>query len=339
MNLPVAVDALGGDKAPDEILRGTLDAVAAGVPCVLVGPENLASLTSVDISSLDVIPASEVIAMDEDPAGGVRRKKDSTLVRAAEAVRDGKASAMISAGNTGATMASALLRMGRVKGVNRPAIATPIPVPGHTPTVLLDAGANAEVQADWLVQFAVMGSIYAERRFDIARPRVGLLSIGEEPGKGDTLRKEAYELLAVAPGINFIGNVEGRDIMTPDVDVVVTDGFTGNVVLKTLEGSLKTVVKALFSAFGSSPDLKVHADALLPALLPLYESLDPDTYGGAILLGVDGVCIISHGSSSARAMLNGIKVAKEMVDSGMVEAIRTAIGLISQASDAAGDGR
>jgi glycerol-3-phosphate acyltransferase PlsX len=339
VNLPVAVDALGGDKAPDEILKGTLDAVAAGIPCVLVGPENLASLTSIDVSSLDVIPASEVIAMDEDPAGGVRRKKDSTLVRAAEAVRDGKASAMISAGNTGATMASALLRMGRVKGVNRPAIATPIPVPGHTPTVLLDAGANAEVQADWLVQFAVMGSIYAERRFGIAKPRVGLLSIGEEPGKGDTLRKEAYELLAAAPGINFIGNVEGRDIMTPDVDVVVTDGFTGNVVLKTLEGSLKTVVKALFSAFGSSPDLKVHADALLPALLPLYESLDPDTYGGAILLGVDGVCIISHGSSSARAMLNGIKVAKEMVDSGMVEAIRTAIGLISQASDAAGDGR
>ena len=339
MNLPVAVDALGGDKAPDEILKGTLDAVAAGIPCVLVGPENLASLTSIDISSLDVIPASEVIAMDEDPAGGVRRKKDSTLVRAAEAVRDGKASAMISAGNTGATMASALLRMGRVKGVNRPAIATPIPVPGHTPTVLLDAGANAEVQADWLVQFAVMGSIYAERRFGIAKPRVGLLSIGEEPGKGDTLRKEAYELLAAAPGINFIGNVEGRDIMTPDVDVVVTDGFTGNVVLKTLEGSRKTVVKALVAAFGSSPDLKVHADALLPALLPLYESLDPDTYGGAILLGVDGVCIISHGSSSARAMLNGIKVAKEMVDSGMVEAIRTAIGLISQASDAAGDGR
>jgi glycerol-3-phosphate acyltransferase PlsX len=339
VNLPVAVDALGGDKAPDEILKGTLDAVAAGIPCVLVGPDNLADLTSIDISSLKVIPASEVIAMDEDPAGGVRRKKDSTLVRAAEAVRDGKASAMISAGNTGATMASALLRMGRVKGVNRPAIATPIPVPGHTPTVLLDAGANAEVQADWLVQFAVMGSIYAERRFGIANPRVGLLSIGEEPGKGDSLRKEAYELLAVAPGINFIGNVEGRDIMTPDVDVVVTDGFTGNVVLKTLEGSLKTVVKALFSAFGSSPDLKVHADALLPALLPLYESLDPDTYGGAILLGVDGVCIISHGSSSARAMLNGIKVAMEMVDSGMVEAIRAAIGLISQESDASGDGR
>lgn len=328
MNLPVAVDALGGDKAPDEILQGVLDAVAAGIPCAIVGPENLQSLTKIDVSGLTLIPASEVIAMDEDPAGGVRRKKDSTLVRAAEAVRDGKASAMISAGNTGATMASALLRMGRVKGVNRPAIATPIPVPGHTPTVLLDAGANAEVQADWLVQFGVMGSIYAQRRFGIESPRVGLLSIGEEPGKGDSLRKEAYELLASAKGINFVGNVEGRDIMTPDVDVVVTDGFTGNVVLKTLEGSLKTVVKALFSAFGA-PELKVHADALLPALLPLYESLDPDTYGGAILLGVDGVCIISHGSSSARAMLNGIKVAKEMVDSNMVDEIRTAIGLIS----------
>jgi glycerol-3-phosphate acyltransferase PlsX len=221
-------------------------------------------------------------------------------------------------------MASALLRMGRIAGVARPAIATPVPVPGGTPTVLLDAGANAEVQPEWLVQFAVMGSVYAQRRFGIANPRVGLLSIGEEPGKGDTLRKEAYELLRVAPGINFIGNVEGRDLMTDDVDVVVTDGFTGNVVLKTLEGSLKTVVKALFNAFGQ-PEYADAANALMPALLPLYESLDPDTYGGAILLGVDGVCIISHGSSSARAMLNGIKCAQEMVESDMVGAIRQAI--------------
>lgn len=330
--LPIAVDAMGGDRAPGEILAGALQAAEAGIPVVLVGPEGLEGT-----GGLPLIVASEVIEMDDDPASSVRKKRDSTLVRAAEAVRDGKASAMISAGNTGATMASALLRMGRIKGVHRPAIATPVPVPGSTPTVLLDAGANAEVQADWLVQFAVMGSVYARQRYGIAQPKVGLLSIGEEPGKGDTLRKDAYELLAAAPGINFIGNVEGRDIMTDAVDVVVTDGFTGNVVLKTLEGSLKTVVKALFSAFGSSPDLKVHADALLPALLPLYESLDPDTYGGAILLGVDGVCIISHGSSSARAMLNGIKVAKEMVDSGMVEAIRSAIGLISDTS--VNDGR
>jgi glycerol-3-phosphate acyltransferase PlsX len=317
--LPVAVDAMGGDKAPGEILAGALQAVADGIPVVLVGPEGLEGT-----GDLPVIRASEVIGMDEDPAKSVRQKRDSTLVRAAEAVRDGTASAMISAGNTGATMASALLRMGRISGVARPAIATPVPVPGGTPTVLLDAGANAEVQAEWLVQFAVMGSVYSRKRFGVRNPRVGLLSIGEEPGKGDSLRKEAWELLSAAPGINFIGNVEGRDLMTGDVDVVVTDGFTGNVVLKTLEGSLKTVVKALFSAFGQ-PEYADAANALMPALLPLYETLDPDTYGGAILLGVDGVCIISHGSSSARAMLNGIRCAREMVETDMVGAIRAAV--------------
>jgi glycerol-3-phosphate acyltransferase PlsX len=317
--LPVAVDAMGGDKAPGEILAGALQAVADGIPVVLVGPEGLEGT-----GDLPVIRASEVIGMDEDPAKSVRQKRDSTLVRAAEAVRDGTASAMISAGNTGATMASALLRMGRISGVARPAIATPVPVPGGTPTVLLDAGANAEVQAEWLVQFAVMGSVYSRKRFGVRNPRVGLLSIGEEPGKGDSLRKEAWELLSAARGINFIGNVEGRDLMTGDVDVVVTDGFTGNVVLKTLEGSLKTVVKALFSAFGQ-PEYADAANALMPALLPLYETLDPDTYGGAILLGVDGVCIISHGSSSARAMLNGIRCAREMVETDMVGAIRAAV--------------
>ncbi|CAB4894592.1 unannotated protein [freshwater metagenome] len=318
--LPIAVDAMGGDHAPGEILAGALQAAALGYPVVLVGPADLEGR-----GDLDLIVASEVIEMHDDPAQGVRRKKDSTLVRAAEAVRDGKASAMISAGNTGATMASALLRMGRIKGVNRPAIATPIPVPGSIPTVLLDAGANSEVQPDWLVQFAQMGSVYSRHRFGVANPKVGLLSIGEEPGKGDTLRKEAFGLLSVAPGINFIGNVEGRDIMTDAVDVVVTDGFTGNVVLKTLEGALRTVVKALFAAFASDESYKPHADALLPALLPLYASLDPETYGGAILLGVDGVCIISHGSTSAKAMVNAIKVAHEMVNAGMVDEIRAAI--------------
>ncbi len=317
--LPVAVDAMGGDRAPSEILAGAAQAAAEGIPVVLVGPEGLEGT-----GGLPMLHASEVIAMDEDPAKSVRNKRDSTLVRAAEAVRDGKASAMISAGNTGATMASALLRMGRITGVARPAIATPVPVPGGSPTVLLDAGANAEVQADWLVQFALMGRVYSERRFGVVNPRIGLLSIGEEPGKGDSLRKEAWELLSDAEGLNFIGNVEGRDLMTGEVDVVVTDGFTGNVVLKTLEGSLKAVVKALFSAFGQ-PEYADAANALMPALLPLYETLDPDTYGGAILLGVDGVCIISHGSSSARAMLNGIKVAREMVDTDMVGAIREAI--------------
>ncbi|MDA3014424.1 MAG: phosphate acyltransferase PlsX [Actinomycetota bacterium] len=321
--LPVAVDAMGGDHAPDAIVAGALLAADSGIPVVLVGPADLGS--RVDVGGLPLIEASEVIEMDDDPAQGVRRKKDSSLVRAAEAVRDGVASAMVSAGNTGATMASALLRMGRIRGVGRPAIATIIPVPGSRPTVLLDAGANSEVQAEWLVQFAQMGSIFFQHRFDEPSPRVGLLSIGEEPGKGDSLRKEAYGLLDAAPGIDFIGNVEGRDVMADTCDVVVTDGFTGNVVLKTLEGAMRSVVGALGAAFASDPGNAAHAEALLPSLLPLYTSLDPETYGGAMLLGTDGVCIISHGSSTSRAMANAIGVARDMVEADVVGSIASMI--------------
>lgn len=317
--LPIAVDAMGGDKAPGEILAGAHAAAAQGISVVLVGPEGLEGC-----GDLPLIHASEVIAMDDDAAQGVRRKKDSTLVRAAEAVRDGKAGAMVSAGNTGATMASALLRMGRIRNINRPAIATVIPVPGDHPNILLDSGANAEVQVEWLGQFARMGSIYARQRFGVQAPKVGLLSIGEEPGKGDTLRKEAFELLSNTPGINFVGNVEGRDLMLKTADVIVTDGFTGNVALKTLEGGLKTLFNALLAAFGSEPHYKEHADALLPALLPLHAQMSPDTYGGAVLLGVDGICIISHGSSGEKAMLNAIKLADEMARSGLVAEITAA---------------
>ena len=323
--LPVAVDAMGGDDAPGPILAGAHRAAASGIPVVLVGPAGLDGRTDADGTVLDLIEASEVIGMHDDPAQGVRRKKDSTLVRAAEAVRDGRASAMISGGNTGATMAAALLRMGRISGVKRPAIATPIPVPGATPTVLLDAGANSEVQAEWLVQFGLMGSVYAKHRFGIESPRVGLLSIGEEPGKGDTLRKEAYELFGAASDLNFVGNVEGRDVMSAELDVCVTDGFTGNVVLKTLEGGMKVVIKALLDAFAAEEHYQPHADALMPALVPLYETLSPDTYGGAVLLGVVVVCIIAHGSSSATAIANGIGVARDMVEHDMVGAIRSAI--------------
>jgi glycerol-3-phosphate acyltransferase PlsX len=209
--------------------------------------------------------------------------------------------------------------------VSRPAIATPIPVPGETPTVLLDAGANAECQPEWLVQFAQMGSVFARHRFGIDDPKVGLLSIGEESSKGNTLVKETHERLVSASGVRFVGNVEGRDIMTGDVDVVVTDGFTGNVVLKTLEGGVKAIVKALLGAFAAKPEYKAPADALLPALVPLYDTLDPDTYGGAMLLGVDGVCIISHGSSGARAVVNAIRVGREMVDADLVGRLRAAV--------------
>jgi len=319
--LPIAVDAMGGDNAPGEIVAGARQAAEElGVPVVLVGrPEAIG-----DPGPLEVIPASEVIEMGDDPAQGVRRKKDSSLVRAAEAVRDGRAAAMVSAGNTGATMASALLRMGRLKGVQRPAIATPIPVPGSTPTVLIDAGANAECTPDYLVQFAQMGSAFAAQRYGLASPRVGLLSIGEEETKGTALVKETYALLGRA-GLNFVGNVEGRDLMSETVDVVVTDGFTGNVALKTLEGGLKFLVNAVLGALSSSEEAKSVSHVLLDALAPVATELDPDTTGGAMLLGVDGVCIISHGSSSARAIVNAVRVAAEMVDAGLVARLREAI--------------
>jgi glycerol-3-phosphate acyltransferase PlsX len=328
--LPVAVDAMGGDKAPGEIVAGAVRARdELGVDVVLVGrPDELG-----DAGGLDVIEASEVIAMDADPARSVRTMKDSSLVRAAEAVRDGKASAMVSAGNTGATMASALLRMGRIKGVARPAIATPIPCPGApTPTVLLDAGANAECQPEWLVQFAQMGATYARRRYGIDAPRVGLLSIGEESSKGTPLVKDTHALLADGAwigdtGATFVGNVEGRDIMSPEVDVVVTDGFTGNVVLKTLEGGMRTLVNAILGAFGTDEATQAAADTLMPALLPLYATLDPDNTGGAMLLGVDGVCIISHGSSSADAVVNAVQVAAELAANDLVGALRAAISV------------
>jgi phosphate acyltransferase len=310
--LPVAVDAMGGDRAPAEIVAGARRvAEEKGIAVVLVGlPDALG-----DVGALPVIPASEVIGMEDDPAQGVRRKKDSSLVRVAEAVRDGRAMAMVSAGNTGATMASALLRMGRLSGVIRPAIATPIPdLTRPWPTVLLDAGANAECSAPMLVQFAQMGAAYARMRYGVDRPRVALLSIGEEKSKGTPLVKETYGLLSEqsgGTGFDFVGNVEGRNFFDDLADVVVTDGFTGNVVLKTLEGSMRFLVGAFLGILGK-PEVKEAADTLMPHLLPLAASLDPDRIGGAMLLGVDGVCVISHGSSSAEAMVNAITVAHDL---------------------------
>jgi len=321
--LPIAVDAMGGDHAPGAIVDGARQAAdQLGVPVLLVGrPADLAGLRG----DLEMLPASEVIGMG-DPGASVRTRKDSSLVRAAEAVRDGKASAMVSAGNTGATMASALLRMGRIKGVARPAIATPIPVPGSTPTVLLDAGANAECQAPWLVQFAQMGAVFARERYGIAEPRVGLLSIGEESSKGNPLVKDTHTLLSdpgalQRAGARFVGNVEGRDIMTDEVDVIVTDGFTGNVALKTLEGGMRTLVRSVLDALGATSV----AEEAVASLMPLYATLDPDQTGGAMLLGVDGVCIISHGSSSATAIVNAVRVAKEMIEAEVVARLRSAV--------------
>jgi glycerol-3-phosphate acyltransferase PlsX len=321
--LPVVVDAVGGDHAPGEIVAGARRAVdELGVPVVLVGPPDQVG----DTLGLELWPCTEVVAMDEEPGRAVRTKKDSSLVRAAEAVRDGRASAMVSAGNTGATMASALLRMGRVRGVIRPAIATPMPRPGRTPTLLLDAGANAECTAAMLVQFAQMGVAGATARYGVAAPSVALLSIGEEPAKGTPLVKETHQALATTPGLRFVGNVEGRDLLDGPADVVVTDGFTGNVVLKALEGAVRFMVGAVMAALDADDAARAAAPAIVPHLAPLAHELDPDNTGGAVLLGVDGVCVISHGSSSAQAIVSAIRVAHEAATGGLVDRIRALVG-------------
>ena len=326
--LPVAVDAMGGDKAPGEIVDGACQAARQlGIPVLLVGDGDYLARYA-DEPGVTVQAASEFVGMDEDPGRAVRVKRDSSLVRCAEAVREGRACAMVSAGNTGAAMASALLRMGRLSGVARPAIATVIPVPGSTPTVLLDSGANVDCTPQMLVQFAQMGQVLAAERFGIVEPRVGLLSIGEEPTKGNALVKEVHALLAegaAGPQVRFIGNVEGRDVMTDHVDVVVTDGFTGNVVLKTLEGAVKAVVGGVLAALTVDDAVKQAAKTVLPALSPLAHDLDPDTYGGAVLLGVNGVCVISHGSSGARAVVNAISVAHHASEEHLVRRVEEVI--------------
>jgi len=322
LTLPIALDAMGGDFAPGEIIAGARRAVdELGLKVILVGVPELMG----DSQGLEVVACTEVIAMDDDPAASVRKKKDSSLVRAAELVRDGKASAMVSAGNTGAAMASALLRMGRLPGVLRPCIATPIPNPGRTPMVLVDAGANAECSPEMLVQFAQMASTFVEAHFHVADPTVGLLSIGEESSKGTPLVKETNQLLAAMATLNFTGNVEGRDLIPSPVDVIVTDGFTGNVALKALEGSLRFLFDAMLGVFGTDEATKAAADVLLPHLLPLAAQFEPENTGGAMLLGTDGVCVISHGSSGAVAMVNAVKVAHECATRGLADAVALAV--------------
>jgi glycerol-3-phosphate acyltransferase PlsX len=328
----IVVDVMGADTPPATIVAGASQAATElGLDVLLVGDPAAVG----DTDGLAVMEATEVVSMDDDPAQAVRRKKGASVVKAAEAVRDGKAAAMVSAGNTGATMASALLRMGRIKGVQRPAIATPLPIPGSSPTLLLDCGANAECTPAWLAQFAQMGAVFAAERFSIAEPKVALLSIGEEETKGTPLVKEAHALLEAGDRLasagldgkpaTFIGNVEGHDILTDRLDVVVTDGFTGNVVLKTMEGCLRFLVQHFTSAMTSTPEAAAALPSLLPALMPLREQLDPESYGGAMLLGVEGVCIISHGSSSQKAIFNAVRVAGEMVEARLVDRLEAAI--------------
>ena len=302
----IAVDALGGDRAPEEVVAGAAEAAAAGIDVVLVGPAGL------DTHGLELVGSTQALGMDEKPAEAVRAKPDSSLVVANRLVADGRADAVLSAGNTGAMLAAGLLELRRLPGVMRPAIAVVIPT-RHGPSVLVDAGANADARPEHLLQFAHMGAIFAAEVLERPEPLVRLLSIGEEPEKGNQLTLEAHALLA-ASELRFSGNTEARDLLEGAADVVVTDGFTGNVALKLLEGTIKSLLDALREEIAATARGKLGGLLIRPAARGLRTRLDPDTYGGAYLLGLRGLSVIAHGNSSRRAIANAIRLAARGVE-------------------------
>jgi len=321
----IVVDAVGGDHAPEAVLAGVAAALSSDstLEVILTGPADVVGPFAAAHDRCEGVATTEIIEMDEHPAHAVRGKKDSSIVVGCRLVRDGEADAFFSAGSTGACMAAATLVMGRVKGVSRPAIATVIPTAGP-PVVLLDVGANADCKPENLLQFAHMGAAYAQTVLAVSAPRVALLNIGEEPSKGSQLAQDAHVLMAEqVPG--FIGNLEGRDVTAGVADVIVTDGFTGNVALKLLEGLSKTLLTQVKDAMTSSAVNKVAASVLKRSLTRLKERLDPDVYGGAPLLGVNGICIIGHGSSGAVAVESAVRVAAQAARGGLTEHIVQAL--------------
>ena len=311
MTVRVAVDALGGDHAPDEVVAGAAAAASETITPVLFGPPDL------DAHGLELVACSEVVSMSDKPAEAVRAKPDSTLVRSVRAVGDGGAAAVVSAGNTGAVLAASLVHVRRLPGVHRPGIAIVIPS-RRGPTVLIDAGANADARPEHLVQFAHMGVLFAEELLDVREPAVRLLSIGEEPEKGNQLTLEAHALLAAAD-LRFEGNTEGRSLLEGEADVIVCDGFTGNVALKTLEGTIRSVLGALRDEISASSRGRLGGLLIRPAARGLRSRLDPDTYGGGYLLGLRGLVVIAHGSSSRIAIANAARLAARGVEHRLVE--------------------
>jgi phosphate acyltransferase len=313
----IAVDGMGSDNSPNSEVVGSIDAAREyGVHVVLVGREELLAPLLKEKGGkglpIEIRHASQTVAMDEKPTVALRKKKDSSLRVAAELVRDGTAEGLVSAGNTGAIMAISKLVMGVVPGVDRPALAAVVPsLSGHA--VLLDVGANVTCKADHLVQFAVMGHLFSKVIVGVASPRVGLMSVGEEESKGTDLTKEVHRALKEVK-LNFIGNVEGRDIYNGRADVIVCDGFTGNVALKTSEGLIETVIKLLRDELTSNLQAKLGAMLTLPSFRRLKKRLDYTEYGGAPLLGLRGVSIICHGRSNSNAIKNAIRVAKEFAE-------------------------
>lgn len=329
--MKIAVDAMGGDYAPEEIVLGAVEAVNAyKIDVVLVGDktkvENVFSSYGMkENKHITIVHASQVIDMGEHPAQAIRKKKDASIVVATKLVKEGTCDAVVAAGSTGAAVTAALLGLGRIKGIERPCIATPIPSAKGI-TVLLDSGANSNSKPKHLVEGAIMGYHYAKAILGITKPTVGLLNIGEEASKGNELSQATYPLLEKLKTISFYGNVEGRDIPKGTVDVVVCDGFVGNVILKFGEGMAMFIIRLVKDTIKNSGFVaKLGALAIYPALKSLKKRLDYTEYGGAPLLGINGIFIICHGSSKAKAIKNSVRVAAELVQKDVVGHIRKSI--------------
>jgi phosphate acyltransferase len=319
MSVRIAVDAMGGDRGPEEVVAGALDAAQDGIVPVLVGTPGL------DTQGLELVEATEVVAMDEKPAEAVRGKPDSSLVVACKIAGEGRAQAVVSTGNTGAVLAAGLLNLRRIRGVHRPALAVVIPT-RRGPSVLLDSGANADARPEHLLQFGEMGAVFAEEILEVANPEVRLLSIGEEPEKGNQLTLEAHQLLAASDDLRFGGNTESRHLLDHAADVVVADGFTGNVCLKLLEGTIKAVLDALREEITATTRGKLGGALIRPAARKLRSHLDPETYGGAYLLGLRGLVVKAHGNSSRRAIANAIRLAARGVEHDVVGRLEARLG-------------
>jgi glycerol-3-phosphate acyltransferase PlsX len=330
--MKIALDVQGADQGVEVVVEGARIVAAEGIEVVLVGSAEQIAACGELPGGITVVPASEVVTNHDDPATAVRRRKDASIVVAAKLVAGGEADALVSAGPTGAALAASLFNLKRVKGVKRPALAVILPIGGGRRTVLLDAGANVEVPAELLVQFAHLGAQFCIRVLGIGRPRVGLLSIGEEAGKGNERVVEAGRLLSDPENskhFEYLGNVEGRDITAGTADVVVTDGFTGNVALKSIEGAARATMLTAVNAIRSSPVSKLGGLLAKRSLLKVREEVDPNTTGGALLLGLRGVAVVAHGSSSSAGIASALRLADSSAKAGVTEEIATAIAELS----------
>jgi glycerol-3-phosphate acyltransferase PlsX len=323
----IAVDAMGGDYAPDEVVKGSARAAQQGIEVILVGDKDQLEPLWAEAGRphrLTIHHAPEVIMMDDHPVEAVRKKRQSSLVQTIELVKKGEAEGAVSAGNTGAVMAAALLLLGRLPGVLRPAITSPMPTRKGN-AIILDAGANVDCRPQHLAQFAIMGSLYASTVLGIASPKVALLSIGEEESKGCELTLAAHALIKEAGAINYIGNIEGRDVSAGRADVIICDGFVGNIVLKFAEGIAEALFAQLKEEMGRNLRGTLGGWLLRPHLRSVLKRLDYTEYGGAPLLGVNGTCIIAHGRSNAKAILNAIRVCAQAVETSLTEKIRVQV--------------